>query len=123
MCETTPSAQFKLFLTEITIVTKIKASTNPKSVISLTFFHHILLFKPLLRTRNSRALPPSRSVLSTRRSMRSPRSSNPSMLRVMIPRTSSISRCALVMASSRPWPVVPYSTIRPRRSLLKAPAP
>lgn len=112
-----------VFLTAIMMEAIIRTITITSSAMSLTFFHHICLLRPRLRTLNSRALPPRRSVLSTSKSMRSPLSSKPSMLRVIIPRTSSISRCTLEMASSRPPLVVPNSTIKFLSSALKLPAP
>lgn len=70
-------------------------TTTTSKAMTLTFFHHICRRKPLLRTRKSLALPPRRSVLSTRRSMRSPRSRTLSMFSVMMSLTLSISRRAL----------------------------
>ncbi|ROW09700.1 hypothetical protein VMCG_02453 [Cytospora schulzeri] len=40
----------------------ISTTTRTIRAMSLTFFHHICLFRPLLRTRNSLADPPRRSV-------------------------------------------------------------
>src|ERR1700744_4000791 len=42
-----------------------KMTTTTSSTMTRTFFHHICRLSPLLRTLKSRALPPSRSVLST----------------------------------------------------------
>lgn len=74
-------------------------TTTTNSTMTLTFFHHIWRLRPRLRTRKSRALPPSRSVLSTRRSIRSPLSSTLSMFSVMMSLTLSISFRALFNAS------------------------
>lgn len=71
-----------------------KTTTITNNTTSLVFFHHIRLRSPRLRIRKSCALPPNRSVLSTSRSIRSPRSSTRSIFSVIIPRTSSISRFA-----------------------------
>lgn len=84
-----------------------KMTTIVSKAISLTFFHHILRLKPRLLTLKSLALPPSRSVLSTSKSIRSPRSNTLSMFSVIISLTPSISLCTLRMASSCPASVVP----------------
>lgn len=69
------------------------------------------LFSPRLLTLKSRADEPRRSVWSTSKSMRSPRSSTRSMFSVMISRTPSISRCAVLNASRWPLSVPPCSSI------------
>jgi hypothetical protein len=71
-----------------------KMTTIMSNAMTRTFFHHICRRRPRLRTRKSRALPPSRSVLSTSRSIRSPRSRTLSMFSVMMSLTLSISRRA-----------------------------
>jgi len=84
-----------------------KMPTRISIAMSFTFFHHIFLRSPRLLTRKSRALPPSRSVLSTSKSIRSPLSRTLSMFSVMISRTPSISRCTFRIASFFPASVVP----------------
>ena len=81
--------------------------TTPSKTINLTFFHHILLRKPVDLTLKSLALPPNRSVLSTKRSIRSPRSNTRSIFSVMIPLTLSISLWTFAKASFWPAFVVP----------------
>lgn len=97
--------------------------TTTNNTINFTFFHHILLFNPRLRTRKSLALPPNRSVLSTNKSILSPLSNTRSIFSVIIPLTFSISLCTFRNASCCPLFVVPYSTMSFFNSLLNAAAP
>ena len=76
-----------------------KITTTVSKTMILTFFHHICLRRPRLLTRKSLALPPSLSVLSTRRSILSPLSRTLSMFSVMISFTLSISFFALANES------------------------
>ena len=73
--------------------------TTTPSTTSLTFFHQMRRLRSRLRTRKSRADPPSRSVWLTSRSIRSPRSMTRSMLSVMTMRASASSARAVVSAS------------------------
>ena len=90
---------------------KRNTTTTPNSTINFTFFHHIFLLRPLLLTLKSCAPTPNLSVLSTNKSILSPRSKTLSMFSVIIPLTLSISCCTFVIASCFPPSVVPYDTI------------
>lgn len=98
-----------------------KITTITIIIINLVFFHHIRLRNPRLRILKSCALPPSRSVLSTSKSMRSPRSRTRSVFSVMMSRTLSISR--LAEASESAGGAVLYVCRRERSSPLKAAQP
>lgn len=98
-----------------------KITTTTRRAINLTFFHHILLRSPRLLIRKSCAFPPNRSVLSTSRSMRSPRSRTRSIFSVMISRTLSISFRAEASASAGGAVLYVFSSVR--SSLLNAAQP
>ena len=117
-------AVFHLDPLTIKYISTIKnTTTTPISTINFTFFHHIFLLSPRLLILKSCALPPSRSVLSTSKSILSPRSNTLSMFSVMMPLTLSISACALLIASAFPPSVVPYPTMSFFNEVLKSAAP